>query len=61
MIRRPSQEALREAARLAREEGVTVRVVRKEDGWVYEIAPAAQSALTAIDEDRQACDEAFGL
>jgi len=40
MTRRPSPEALREAARLAREEGVSVRMER--DGWVYEIAPAEQ-------------------
>jgi len=38
MTRRPSPEALREAARLAREEGVSVRMER--DGWVYQIGPA---------------------
>ena len=50
MTRRPSPEALREAARLAREEGVTVRVER--DGWVYQIAPAAQTTPDELIELR---------
>lgn len=37
MTRRPSPEALREAAEVARDKGVTVRIER--DGWVYQITP----------------------
>ena len=61
MTRRPSPEALNEAAQIARDRGVTVRLQRGPDGWVYEISPAVQPASTASEKDKAACDEAFGL
>lgn len=59
MTRRPSPEALDEAAQLAVARGV--RVTLRGGPWVYEITPATQTASTASEKDKAACDEAFGL
>lgn len=61
--RRPSPEALREAAEIARDTGVTVTLERAPDGsWLYRIAPGVQDrALGATERDRTECDNVFGV
>lgn len=61
--RRPSPEALREAAQLARDHGVTITLERAADGsWLYRIAPGVQDrAIGATERDRAECDAAFGV
>lgn len=55
-----SDKALREAATVAAETGVTV--VIEVGGRVYKLLPpGADYPLTASEKDAAACDEAFGL
>jgi hypothetical protein len=50
---------LRDAAQVAREQGVTITI--EAAGRVYRIAPGAEAfPMTATEKERQECDAAFG-
>lgn len=60
MTPRVTPHQLRDAAQVAREEGVTI--VIEAGGRVYKIAPSvAQFPLTATERDKAECDAAFGV
>jgi hypothetical protein len=60
MSRPLTPDQLREIARVARSEGVTITI--ESGGRVYRIAPGEHNApITASERDASACDRAFGL